>query len=84
MPRDSFDPAPAPDPGTVTELKIFFIVRDGTPNTYDARYEFTVPEPGADGEARGGSLIPHLTGAQITTAKAFLDAMLTKAQTAGG
>jgi len=45
------------------------------------RYSFDVLDAdGAIMDVRSGNVVPHLTGAQITAIKGFLDAMLTKAQ----
>ena len=77
--KDSFEKTPA-EIGHVDALRIIFTVKEGEEeNSYTADYDFVVP--GED--HRHGDLIPHLTTAQKTAAKNFMNAMLAKAQTAG-
>ncbi|MCR4375329.1 MAG: hypothetical protein NUW22_10810 [Acidobacteria bacterium] len=84
MAQDSFVPD-ARVPTSVGSVEIILRVVAGTPNVYEARYSFDVLNGGgAILDVRSGNLVPHLTGAQITQTKAFMDAMLTKAQGAIG
>lgn len=81
---DSFAPVTVV-PDRVGRIEIVLGVTKGTPNVYDARYTFEVlGAAGAVAQVRSGNLVPHLTAQQITAAKAFLDAMVTKAQGAIG
>ena len=80
MARDSFAPQPV-TPASVQAVEIVLRITDGTPNDYAGRYSFDVLDAnGAVVDVRQGNLVPHLTAAQITATKSFLDAMLTKAQ----
>lgn len=77
--KDSFDKAPS-EIGRVKTLRIIFNVTETDEgNTYTAKYDFVVPED----DHRHGDLIPHMTTAQKTAAKNFMNAMLLKAQEAG-
>jgi len=77
---DSFDPI-IHTPTTVASVEIILRVVKGTPNVYEGRYSFDVlDQDGAIMDVRSGNVVPHLTGAQITALKGFMDAMLTKAQ----
>ena len=80
MARDSFAPQ-VRTPAAVGQVEIILTVAAGDPATYAGRYTFDVLDAdGATVDVRQGDLVPHLTGGQITNIKAFLDAMLTKAQ----
>ena len=77
---DSFDPI-ARVPTSVGPVEIILTVTPGTPNVYAGRYSFDVLDAdGARMDTRNGNLTPHLTAAQVTAIKSFLDAMLVKAQ----
>jgi hypothetical protein len=80
MATDSFTPA-ARIPAAVKSVEIVLRITNGTPKEYAGRYSFDVLDA-QDGivEVREGNLVPHLTAAQITAIKGFLDAMLAKAK----
>ena len=90
MAMDSFTPAPPPPAAVVKSVQIVLTITDAVPasgqnpaipKAYQARYSFD--QLAADGtivHTREGNLVPHLTAPQLTQAKAFMDAMLTKAQ----
>lgn len=77
---DSFSVVPT-TPTKVGPVEIILRVEAGAPNTYTGRYSFDqLNAANVVVNVRQGDLVPHLTPAQITSIKAFLDAMLTKAQ----
>jgi hypothetical protein len=75
---------PAPVATKVGAVEIILTVtagEGGNPNIYSGRYSFDrLTASGVIADVRQGNLLPHLTAQQVTTAKAFLDAMLAKAQ----
>ena len=86
--RDSFDAAPVRVVGRVTKLDIHLriIEAEDSSLTHSGTYEFYVPDSSGGGggdDYRTGDLKPHLTSAQKTAVKKFLEALLTKAQAAG-
>ena len=90
--RDSFDPAPTRDPGHVKKVTVYLSVEEEEDEDgvftgvfrYTSKYEFGIPDKsGGSADFRGGKLREHLTPAEKTTLKKFMDARLTKAQGAG-
>lgn len=87
---DSFDPTAPLTPVAVKELEIVLHIKEAVPaqgeepaipRQYTGRYSFD--RLAADDvivDVRSGNLVPHLTATQINSIKAFMDAMLTKAQ----
>lgn len=91
MASDSFAPAPPPPASEVRTVTIILTVTEavvGPPavaRQYAARYSFDqLSATGTIVDVRHGNLVPHLSPAQLTQAKAFLDAMLAKAQSSVG
>lgn len=87
MASDSFAPAPPPPASAVETVQIILTITEAVvgppavPKQYSARYSFDqLSVTGEIVAVREGSLVPHLTTPQTTQAKAFMDAMLTKAQ----
>lgn len=80
--KDSFDKIPPPAPTKVTALELTFrVTENGAGNVYGGRYQFEQLDANSvPVETREGNLIPHLTAAQATQIRAFLDAMLLKAK----
>jgi len=68
-------------PAAVKSVEIVLRVMAGTPNDYAGRYSFDILDAsGTIVQVRGGDILPHLTTAQRTAIRGFLDATLTKAQ----
>jgi hypothetical protein len=89
MPSDSFSAVPLVA-SQVRVLDIALRIVDAVPaageepavpKIYSGQYSFDrLSSTGAVVDTRSGGLIQHLTPTQITQVRAFLDAMLTKAQ----
>jgi len=80
MATDSFAPSTRV-PTSVETLEIILTVTSGSPNDYAGRYTFDILDAtGTPVDVRNGNLTPHLTAAQVTAIKSFLDALLIKAQ----
>lgn len=78
---DSFAVAAAKAPNAVRTLVLTLAVTEGVPRQYAAGYRFEVLDAAGEVlELREGNLVPHITATQQNQLKAFVDAMLAKAQ----